>query len=63
MISHLEQERVKEGRSSERKVMLVVVLRRQMDREDGVGANVNRDVKVCSVERTKNVEDKWLEMM
>ena len=54
---------MKEGRSSERKVMLVVVLRRQMDREDGVGANVNRDVKVCSVERTKNVEGKWLEMM
>lgn len=58
----LEEGRVK-GEIFRKEVMLVVVLR-QMDREDSMESSVHKDMEVHSVETTKNVlGDKWLEMM
>lgn len=50
----MEQGRVK-GEIFRKEVMLVVVLRRQMDRKDSVGSGVHKDVEVYSMETTKNV--------
>ena len=58
----LEQGRVK-GEICRKEVMLVVVLR-QMDREDSADSSVHKDMEVHSVETTKNVMGgKWLETM
>lgn len=58
----MEEGRVK-GEIFRKEVMLVVVLR-QMDKEDRVESSVHKDMEVHSVETTKNVlGDKWLEMM
>lgn len=50
----MEQGRVK-GEIFRKEAMLVVVLRRQMDRKDSVDSGVHKDVEVYSVETTKNV--------
>lgn len=58
----MEEARIK-GEIFRKEVMLVVVLR-QMDKEDRVESSVHKDMEVHSVETTKNVlGDKWLEMM
>ena len=58
----MEQGRVK-GEICRKEVMLVVVLR-QMDREDSADSSVHKDMEVHSVETTKNVMGgKWLETM
>ena len=50
----MEQGRVK-GEIFRKEVMLVVVLRRQMDRKDSVDSGIHKDMEVYSVETTKNV--------
>ena len=59
----MDQGRVK-GEIFRKEVMLVVVLR-QMDREDSVDSSVHKDMEVHIVETAKNVlgEGKWLETM